>query len=380
MKKNMRWLLAMLLVLGLLAVPMVALGAPGPIITQPNGGEYVARGTEYTVEWTDYAEATFQFYLSTDSGANYDTNLGSGYGGSFTFTVPQISTNTARIKMTGIIGMTKVGIGSMMPVYGSDESDADFRIGFMVVPIEPIAIITIPAIPENLVVGTNSSISIRNLTWEDKSGNETGFDIYRKNESDLLYEQIGTVDANVTSYKDEEMLTYGDTYIYRVTAYNAEGSSAYSNIAEYEVVSMPMSPAFPVGSRVTINLRINDTTYQVNGVDHEMDTAPVIRDGRTLLPVRYIADPLGADVGWVGGEQKATVSLGSTYLELWIDNPMAEINSVPTPIDAFNDDVTPIIVSPGRTMLPLRFISEALGCQVFYHTVDRSIEVIYPAP
>lgn len=74
------------------------------------------------------------------------------------------------------------------------------------------------------------------------------------------------------------------------------------------------------------------------------------------------------------------MTLEGTFLELWIDNPTAKINGVDTPIDAYNSEVTPIIVPPGRTMLPLRFIVEALGCQVNYYATEQSIEVIYPAP
>jgi hypothetical protein len=146
------------------------------------------------------------------------------------------------------------------------------------------------------------------------------------------------------------------------------------------MVADPEPEPEPSVTPVTIDLVIGETTYQVDGVDHEMDVAAMVIDGRTLLPVRYIADPLGAGVGWVGSEQKATVTLGGIYLELWIDNPIARINGVDTQIDAYNADVAPIIVPPGRTMLPLRFIAEALGCQVNYDGATQSIEVIHPAP
>jgi hypothetical protein len=484
MKKNMRLLMALLLVFGLLAMPAAALAADPPTITQPNGGEFLGRGSEYTVEWTDNNTSTFEFYLSTDSGANYNINLGSGSGGSFTFTVPQITTSTARIKMSGIIGIRDLGMGMKVPVFGSDESDANFSMGYMLIPIGPIVIIAYPAAPTNLEVGTDISIFTHDLTWEDESFNETGFKIFRRHESSLLSVLVATVGADVTSYTDTAALTTGDTYYYKLYAYNGFGNSSYSNTYEYEVLGLIMMPLYPaaptnlevgtdgslethdltwednssnesgfkiyrklgsslmwalidtIGSDetsyedestltvgetyyyrvaaynsfddsefsnsveymvadpepepepepepsvtpVTIDLIIGETTYQVDGVDHEMDVAAMVIDGRTLLPVRYIADPLGAGVGWVGSEQKATVTLGGIYLELWIDNPIARINGVDTQIDAYNADVAPIIVPPGRTMLPLRFIAEALGCQVNYDGATQSIEVIHPAP
>lgn len=216
--------------------------------------------------------------------------LGSGNGGSFHFMVPQVTTSKARVKMAGIIGMTKAGIGSVVPVIGSDESNADFRIGIVFdVPIMPIE----PIDPDD---------------------------------------------------------------------------------------PAPLPPEPEEVTPVTIDLKIGEMTYQVNGVDHEMDVAPKIIEGRTVLPVRYIADPLGADVSWVVEERKAIVSRGPVYLELWIGNPMVANKGMPLPIDSDNDDVTPIIVPPGRTMLPLRFIAERLGCLVNYDRMDQSIEVVYPIP
>lgn len=484
MKKNMRLVVAMLLVFGLLAFPIAALAADSPIITQPNGGEFLGRGSEYTVEWTGNDTSMFDFSLSTDSGANYDIALGTGSGGSFTFTVPQVTTSTARIRMSGIIGIGDMGMGIKIPIFGGDDSDADFSIGYTLVPIGPIVIIAYPAAPSNLEVGSDISIFTHDLSWDDNSFNETGFKIFRRHEDSVFSILVATVGANETSYTDTASLITGDTYYYRMYAYNSFGNSTYSNTFEYiapGLLVMPLYPTAPsnleigtdgdiethdltwddnssneagfkilrkmgtsllwtqvdmVGANVTsyededsltigatyhykvaaynsmadsdfsnsveymiadpdpepepepaepdtvvIDLVIGETTYQVDGVDNMMDVAAMVIDGRTLLPVRYIADPLGAGVGWVGGsEQKATVTLGGIYLELWIDNPMAKINGADTPIDANNGDVTPIIVPPGRTMLPLRFIAEALGCQVNYDGPTQSIEVIYPAP
>jgi len=66
------------------------------------------------------------------------------------------------------------------------------------------------------------------LTWTDNSTNEDGFRLERRLGSGTAFTQIATVGANVTMYTDTGLLN-AMTYCYRVQAYNAAGSSPYSN-------------------------------------------------------------------------------------------------------------------------------------------------------
>ena len=67
-------------------------------------------------------------------------------------------------------------------------------------------------------------------TWMDNSSNEDGFKIERRTGTTQTYTQIAIAGANVTSYNDSGLVD-GDTYCYRVLAFNAAGSSPYSNEA-----------------------------------------------------------------------------------------------------------------------------------------------------
>lgn len=109
-----------------------------------------------------------------------------------------------------------------------------------------------------------------------------------------------------------------------------------------------------------------------------MDVAPIIRESRTLLPIRYVADPLGANVLWNSSEGKVTVQTESKTIELWINNNTAKVNGNSVKIDPNNNAVTPIIIPPGRTMLPLRFIADNLDSNVVWNPADTSINVTYP--
>ncbi len=118
----------------------------------------------------------------------------------------------------------------------------------------------------------------------------------------------------------------------------------------------------------------------VNGVSQEIDpgraTKPVIKNNRTLVPIRAIVEALGGIIEWDGTERKVTVSLSSTTIELWIGKPTAKVNGVDTPIDSDNSKVVPEIIN-SRTMLPLRFVTENLGCDVQWDATTKTVTITY---
>jgi transcriptional regulator CtsR len=229
-----------------------------------------------------------------------------------------------------------------------------------------------PTAPSNLSASAQSSTSIR-ITWTDNSNNETGFKIERKT-SGGNYSQIATVNANTTSYTNTG-LSSDTRYYYRVRAYNSAGDSLYST--EYSVTT---SATTNTGATRIIKLTISKSTYYVNNQLKTMDTAPVIRENRTLLPIRYVAEAIGATVNWNNSERKVTVSLDGKVIELWIGKNIARVDGQYVLIDSANLKVTPVIISPGRTMLPLRFITENLGAKVDWDENKKEVTVTYPAP
>ena len=227
-----------------------------------------------------------------------------------------------------------------------------------------------PAAPTDLTASALSTTEVT-LSWKDNANNEIGIKIERKGSGG--YVQVGTVGTDVTNYNDSG-LAPGTTYSYRIKAYNSAGDSPYSN--EVTVATLPGQIIIPT----IIKFYINNTTYYIDNVVKTMDTVPIIMESRTLLPVRYVAEPLGADVKWDTAEQKATVILKGKTIEMWINNPVAKVNGVDKYIDPDNQAVKPIIVPPGRTMLPLRFIAENLDCKVDWDEAKQEVTVTYPKP
>jgi len=138
-------------------------------------------------------------------------------------------------------------------------------------------------------------------------------------------------------------------------------------------------PGTAVGAPTEMKFTIDSQAYYVNGVKANMDTAPVIMENRTLIPIGYVAQPLGAQVEWNQADQQVRVTLKKQTVELWIGKNTAKINGQEVLIDPQNPKVVPIILPPGRTMLPLSFVATALGANLGWNESLLQITVTYPA-
>ncbi|MEF3254199.1 MAG: hypothetical protein K6348_01330, partial [Deferribacterales bacterium] len=131
-----------------------------------------------------------------------------------------------------------------------------------------------------------------------------------------------------------------------------------------------------VVTQIIIILQIGNNKFTVNGKENILDSPPIIKNSRTLLPIRAIVEALGGTVGWDNATRKVTITLKDTTIELWIGKSIAKVNGVDTPIDAANPKVVPEIINQ-RTMLPLRFVTESLGCEVKWDDKTRTVTITY---
>jgi Leucine-rich repeat (LRR) protein len=112
------------------------------------------------------------------------------------------------------------------------------------------------------------------------------------------------------------------------------------------------------GEEIVQRFYINKPFYFVNDIKVNIDVAPIIKNGRTFLPVRYVAESLGANVAWNEAERKITVTIEDTKVEMLVDTDIAMVNGRAKEIDE------PPFIEKGRTLVPFRFLSESLGCKV----------------
>ena len=104
----------------------------------------------------------------------------------------------------------------------------------------------------------------------------------------------------------------------------------------------------------------DNTEYSVvlDGQKLVFDQAPINLNGRIMVPMRAIFEAYGATVNWDQGTKTVTAREGSKTIKLTVNKNSAYINGA-----LFTLDVAPVIEN-GRTLVPVRFVSESLDATV----------------
>ena len=111
----------------------------------------------------------------------------------------------------------------------------------------------------------------------------------------------------------------------------------------------------------------SDTPYiEFDGNILGFDVPPIIEDSSTLVPMRFLFEQMGADVEWDSETQTATATVDNKAVTFSIDNVNARINNKPAKMDV------PARLVNGKTMVPLRFLSENMGYDVDWDTDSRT--------
>ncbi|MCX5975400.1 MAG: stalk domain-containing protein [Coprothermobacterota bacterium] len=137
-------------------------------------------------------------------------------------------------------------------------------------------------------------------------------------------------------------------------------------------VSMPSQ--LTLAQESAIQLWIGKKDISINGQSQTMDVAPFIQNGRTLVPVRFVSEALGAKVDWIDADKEIVIVLGAKVVGLWIGKDTATVNGVESKLEA------PPLIQDSRTFVPLRFVSEALGAKVDWLQEKSQVTIAYSAP
>lgn len=118
----------------------------------------------------------------------------------------------------------------------------------------------------------------------------------------------------------------------------------------------------------------NTINVQLNGEYISFDVAPQMVNNRILVPMRTIFEKLGANVEWDGTTETITATQNETVIKLRLNSRDALItkNGVQNKLQL---DTASTVVK-GRTLVPVRFISESLGKQVGWDEVNRTVVII----
>jgi hypothetical protein len=107
----------------------------------------------------------------------------------------------------------------------------------------------------------------------------------------------------------------------------------------------------------------------VDGSPVAFDQPPIITAGRVLIPLRGVFEQLGAFVQWNPAANTVLATRAGTEVQLTIGSRVAFVNGSQVALDV------PAMIVAGRTLVPLRFVSEAMGAHVQWDAVGRTVLV-----
>ncbi|MGE5404357.1 MAG: stalk domain-containing protein [Candidatus Saccharibacteria bacterium] len=365
--------------------PNLAIIPPTPTDLKARGNLDVNSGIYIKVSWTNPSDANACFSIERKTGSGPYSEIGTTSNGVHEFK----DTNSLNGNTTYTYRVRTVVPGST-PIYSAYSNEAT---------------VTILGTPSNVTASIDNS-GFLNVNWQYSYNTlGVGFIVLLSNGQDC--EPINPKPCYTNYFKyDLHSAQPGITFKVGVVAMDTNHN--ISPPSNFVTVTMPdlqqqsqqnqqqqdpqqsqqtqtqqdqsQMPGSNSGdsSKIVIQLFLGKKAYDVNGNVEQMDAAPISKWGRTLLPVKYIADALGADVQWNPAEKKATIGLNGKTIEVWVGKNIARINGNTVVIDPQNPQVKGITVPPGRTLLPLRFIAENLGCDVQWDPNLQRATVTYP--
>lgn len=119
----------------------------------------------------------------------------------------------------------------------------------------------------------------------------------------------------------------------------------------------------------TISLQIGKNSVILNDEEMTTDVAPIIRNDRTMVPVRVISETLGAKVDWNNDTRTVTIVKDGTTIILTIDSATAYINSAEKILDSV------AFIENDRTYVPISFISKAFGAKVNWDGTTQTVTI-----
>lgn len=189
-------------------------------------------------------------------------------------------------------------------------------------------------------------------------------------------------DGVITAEKNEPLTLFAYAHIYGndtpkldyyiddvwVSSSSQVGYERTLDLSGYSVGEHKLRVANDVYEKeYTLNI-VNNIKLYLDGSLIKTDVAPMLISGRTLVPVRVISESLGAEVLWHEDTQQIDISKGDLKIKMGIENPEVVVNGKPETID-----VAPVIIN-GRTMVPIRWISETLALSVEW---NEQIPAVY---
>lgn len=111
-----------------------------------------------------------------------------------------------------------------------------------------------------------------------------------------------------------------------------------------------------------IKLQIGSRIVNVDNEAVIYDTAPVIRNDRTLVPIRIVTETLGGKVDWNGVTKEVTLHIDGKEIKMTVGKTLEKYGVAPVIID-------------GRTFVPVSFVADELGATVAWDNATKTVTI-----
>jgi hypothetical protein len=227
-------------------------------------------------------------------------------------------------------------------------------------------------------VGAVSTYTFSNVTQDHTIEATFTVPSFTINASTGTHGTISPSGAIAGTYDSSQTFTITPSYGYLIKDVKVDNQSVgpvstftFSNITSNHTIYAEFEKKY---SEIYITLTIGSKTAAVNGTSRTLDVPATIIENRTYVPLRFVAEQLGCDVDFRDSDKKVTIINGESKIELWIGKNIASVNGKLVPIDSTNTKVVPLIQN-GRTLVPIRFISESLGFYVDYNSSKKLVSI-----
>lgn len=222
-----------------------------------------------------------------------------------------------------------------------------------------------PATAMSIDVMGDSSLNWMRAEFVDGSGKTVYVDLAKA----VDWSGWKSLSIDLGSYNMSYPATLKRLYVVNVEEGQDEravsGTVAFDNI-KFTMPSLSSMASLPKGQA---KLVIGQKSMTVNGTKQAIDVAPIVRNNSTYVPIRFVLDAFGGSANWDSKNQRITILRGNTLLDLTVGQKDFILNG-----RRQNAQVAPMVLS-GRTLVPLRLVSEQLGLNVKWEQKTKTVTI-----
>ena len=207
----------------------------------------------------------------------------------------------------------------------------------------------------------------------DKSVAEASVDAEKK-EVTVTLKSVGTARITVSAAEGDNFLAKDATYDLTVQKKKSSSSSSATTTDKDKDNNKTTDNDKTTDNNQTkddnsaaekskvIKLQIGSRIVNVDNEAVIYDTAPVIRNDRTLVPIRIVTETLGGKVDWNGATKEVTLHIDGKEIKMTVGKTLEKYGVAPVIID-------------GRTFVPVRFVADELGATVAWDDATKTVTI-----